>query len=296
VGLPVPASAVSGPLPEPLSMASASLAGLPLPHPAITQPSGLRAQLGLSEVAASLGQAHVCGTLVGDAEPLPRSTRSTMFKSLVAGLLGCVWLVACGGKLIPGASQAEGGASNAGASNAGASNAGASNAGASNAGAPSASAGSSSTGGSFEVADTSPPCRDDNYLPCAASCGSPQAENIAGECQAGKWTCPAPYVGLETCSPDSCVMQLHSCCDHLYGKRSQPPCGSNGRFGACPSGLERDADPCVADSAQTTNCGSLSDQSCTLRGALCEANGAHCECGGGDGDGGLSWSCTFDLK
>ncbi|MET0792331.1 MAG: hypothetical protein ABW061_12485 [Polyangiaceae bacterium] len=202
---------------------------------------------------------------------------------VVAGLLGCVWLAACGGKLSDGASREAGGAFSAGAP--GALGAGASNGGASNGGGepPFARAGS--------PAQT---CSEDNsWVVCAESCGSEQSGTVMGECRAGQWVCPAPLVDPETCPTDACVLQRVKCCDRQFGKLSAPPCAANGRFGACPDGLERNPPMCIADSAHTTDCSTLFDQSCSLQHAWCEWAGVHCECVADDG--GLVWKCAIDV-
>lgn len=206
-------------------------------------------------------------------------------RKLVGGVLGCLglWFVACGGKLIDGSHGAAGELS-AGAAGAGTPGAGAS------------SGGSSAGSELFDPPDADPPCVDvgDN-VPCAKSCGSDTLNAVPGECVRGEWRCPATWVDPNTCPADSCIRQGHTCCDHRFGKRSSPPCTASGLIGECPAGLERDVALCVADSAHTTNCGSLIGQSCTLENALCEANGAHCLCATSNGDAGLTWSCVFDL-
>jgi hypothetical protein len=200
------------------------------------------------------------------------------------GLLACWGLIACGGKLVDSGTRASAGAFSAGAPGGGAPASGGSNAGGSV-----ADGGSVSSGGGFPTQI----CVGDDFVTCAASCGSEQSMALRGECQGGKWSCPAPFVDPESCPEDACVRQLISCCDHRYGRRTLPPCAQNGRFGACAAGFERDASICVADSAHTTDCSTLFDQSCTLEDALCERQGVHCQCA--PKDGGLAWHCGVDL-
>jgi len=217
----------------------------------------------------------------------------SMSKRGTLKFLGCVWLVACGGKQVEGRAPADAGAPGAGVSSAGASS-GSAGAGASSAGASSGSAGtvgngpdSAGAGGAF------PACPDDPYIPCTDWCGRLGVDFTAGECVNGALRCPAPLFDPQTCPSDACVLQGVWCCDHEFGKISLPECTADGKFGPCPTGFERDAKVCVADSAHTSNCGSLIDQACTLAGALCDAGGAYCECR--LGEGGLRWNCAFDL-
>ena len=208
------------------------------------------------------------------------------------GLAACAWLVGCGGKLVGDGAHGEAGAFSAGGPGAGAPGAGAPGAGAPGAGTSTGGAGSGGLvlGHAGSEADT---CSGDNAVVCAEACGSAQTMAVTGECQGGLWRCPSPFVAPETCPYDACVRQLTRCCDHQYGRSSTPECGADGLYEACAPGLDRDAPVCVAESAHTTNCGTLFDQSCTLEDSLCERNGVHCRCV--PSDGGLVWACSVDV-
>jgi hypothetical protein len=209
-----------------------------------------------------------------------------MRKWLGVGLLGCVWLIACGGKLIDGGTHGNAGAFDAGAPSAGTPGAGAPGAGASSVGAGTGSGTSGQAGGTSA-------CVGDGFIACAAWCGSPASDYVQGECIDGSWRCPGSSRAPDTCPLEACVRQGVRCCDHEFGNTSVPDCGSDGLFGPCPVGFERNADVCVSDSAHTTNCGTLYEQSCTLEAASCEAQGAHCWCR--PADGGLAWDCVWDI-
>jgi hypothetical protein len=216
-----------------------------------------------------------------------------MLKWLALGCGGCAWLLAgCGGKLLEGEPHASAGAASAGAASAGAPAAGAPSGGADSApGGASAGDGTSASAG--EAGDSST-CLGDGQVFCTASCGSTSVDYVQGECVRGEWQCPAPQFQSDTCPAEACVLQRVDCCDHEYGARSVPACGPDGLFEPCPAGRERNAKLCVADSAQTSDCGSLEGKSCSLQEALCSAGSAHCSCG--PADGGLLWSCWWDLN
>jgi len=207
---------------------------------------------------------------------------------MVGGLLGLL-MAACGGRLIDAGQQGHAGSSNAGGSSPGTSSAGTSGTAASTGG--NANAGASVAGES--AGGAAPACLGDGFLLCAASCGSPAAESVIGECVAGVWRCPAPYIDPDSCPDEACVRQGVRCCNHQFGTTSPPECGPDGLFAPCPVGFERNAPLCVADSAHTVNCGTLQGQSCSLEEAMCEAQGAHCRCFATDG--GLSWNCVYDV-
>lgn len=200
-----------------------------------------------------------------------------MQKWLAGGVLGCVWLVGCGGKLLDGGSPAQGGAFNAGG-------------GASNAAAGKGNA----QGGLSGQAGAPSACTGDRFVGCADWCGSTYANPVEGVCIDGSWHCPPPLVDETTCPPEACVRQGVTCCDHEFGILAAPDCGSDGLFGPCAVGFERNAEVCVADSANTLDCRTLIGQkSCSLAGARCYGQGAQCECG--PADGGLVWTCMIEL-
>ncbi|MET0792330.1 MAG: hypothetical protein ABW061_12480 [Polyangiaceae bacterium] len=211
-----------------------------------------------------------------------------MHRWLGAGFLGCVWLMACGGKLVDSGSPAAAGASDAGSAGAAASSAGANTTIAGNASVGSAGTGQAGTG----QADAAASCSPEGYPVCAASCdGQFLEDNAQIECVGGTWRCPAPLIDVHGCPPESCILAGVWCCDHTFGTISQPECGADGVFGPCPTGFERNAQVCVADSAHTTDCSTLNGKSCSLEKAHCNRRDVRCECG--PGDGGLSWDCTF---
>jgi len=223
------------------------------------------------------------------AEPLPcarvqrvtrqpfRALLEIMQKWLVGGVLGSMWLIACGGKLIDRTSPAQGGAFSASAGSS------------SEAGGKSAAAGGNSAAGGAPSS-----CVDDGIMSCADWCGSVYPNPVQGVCIEGSWRCPAPLVDIATCPAEACVRQGVSCCDHEYGVATAPSCGSDGLFAPCPVGFERNAEVCVADSANTSDCRTLLGQkSCSLAGAACNGQGVQCECDAADG--GLVWVCQILL-
>jgi len=193
--------------------------------------------------------------------------------------VGCWSLLACGGKLIDHSTQGVAGTASAGA--------------------PSASAGSggdgqAGNGGSAGgQAGAAPACPDNDLVYCASWCGAGVSQPTLGECVNGAWRCPAPLIDAMSCPAESCVLQNVRCCDHVFGRLSSPDCGADGLFAACPIGFERNAAVCVADSAGTTACGTLEGESCSLKDAQCEAQGAHCTCTLTDGK--LRWQCLYDI-
>lgn len=193
-----------------------------------------------------------------------------------AGGWGCLCLVACSGRVIESKPQGPAGGASTGASGAGAT-----------------AAGASSSGAGSGQPDAGAACLGDGYMSCAAGCGESFADPVVGECVDGSWRCPAGLVDPMTCPVESCVRQGVRCCDHTFGRTSVPDCGSDGLYAACPPGFERNAFICVADSAQTVNCGTLEGKSCSLEEAQCEAQGAHCQCV--RDDKGLLWRCAYDL-
>ena len=221
-----------------------------------------------------------------------------MQKWLGAGVLGCVWLVACGGKLIDGGPSGQAGAFSAGAPAVDAASAGAPAVDAPSAGAPAAGANTggagevSGQGGTSGLAGAAASCPSNDFVYCTPSCRG-GANYTEGTCVDGKRRCPAPLFDPNSCPAEACVLQAVDCCDHKFGARSRPECGADGLFGPCPVEFERNAKLCVADSAHTTDCGMLEGGSCTLEDALCETPPAHCHCGATDG--GLVWSCAYDL-
>ena len=206
-----------------------------------------------------------------------------MYKWWGVGVWGGLWLVACGGKLVDSGSLEQAGAPAAGAP-----------ASAGRAGASSGGTGNLPGGGGASLGGAPPTCPPESKdIFCTTWCGSDNAAFTAGVCIDGAWRCPAPLIEPESCPPDACILQRVTCCDHEYGKLTLPPCGADGSFGPCPTGTERNAKLCVADSAHTTDCGSLTNGQCSLAGARCDLNHVHCECIGGDG--GMVWSCMVDL-
>ena len=152
------------------------------------------------------------------------------------------------------------------------------------------SAGSGQAGSVQAGAATS--CPPEGYPVCAASCNGPFLEDDAQiECVDGTWRCPAPLIDVHSCPAESCILQRVWCCDHTFGISSAPECGPDGLFGPCPTGFDRNAEVCVADSAHTADCGTLTGKSCSLEKAQCNRRDVRFECG--RGDGGLSWNCTF---
>ena len=201
------------------------------------------------------------------------------------GVWGGTLLAACSGKLIDGGAPGKAGAPSAGAPSAGAPSAGASNGGSGNAG------GQSGMDAQAGAVGTCQPWA--SLVSCAASCGSVAPDPTEGVCIDGAWRCPVPLIDPQSCPAEACVLQQASCCDHVYGKISIPECAENGLFAPCAPGLERNAKQCISDSAGTTDCGSLADQSCSLEDAMCDNHGAHCRCI--PADGGFIWTCWFDL-
>jgi len=129
---------------------------------------------------------------------------------------------------------------------------------------------------------------------CVASCAIGSSPTVSGSCDSnGSLICPAGYLRLSTCAPNSCAMRpTFSCCDPVSGAITEPPCGVGG-LSSCSAGLlPVKSAVCVPPALGVTDsCRSVEGQLCDLLDERCQsADSALCICE--PGDAGLVWICA----
>ena len=133
---------------------------------------------------------------------------------------------------------------------------------------------------------------------CVESCGIDPVNVFQRVCVAHRWQCPEGFVGLETCSTQSCARAQLSCCDGALGAIQSAPCVNGARLD-CPEGtaaLSPNAAACRPP--HVVDCAELDGKPCSDDALEChngERRGLNCACDSG-ADGSLIWSCWSVLR
>jgi hypothetical protein len=138
-------------------------------------------------------------------------------------------------------------------------------------------------------------CKDVPYRSCISTCGTDFPPWRDAECVNGNWQCPAGFVDLDSCAPNSCATSPSTCCNPTTGVIGAPTCGANGEKLACEEGtITTPSNGCVPPSLGVTECMTLDKLSCDGTVLRCDQFETFCDCEKNEA-GNLAWSCKVYL-
>jgi hypothetical protein len=139
------------------------------------------------------------------------------------------------------------------------------------------------------------PCLLDPQPWCLTSCASDVG--VDGVCVNDEWRCPEGTVNAVSCEPDSCGLHRVRCCAD-NGENTEPACGADGLFVACPSSATRNSGICVPAGLGIESCRELqSGSKCASEDLTCftpGCSGGKCDCERDEESGELTWHCRWN--